>query len=52
MTRIASASLGTSVWRAGLADPYLHWRRTKSAREMAVSWGSRRDTDSGLPDEV
>jgi len=40
------------VWRAGLADPYLHWRRKKSAWEMAVAWESRRDSDSGLPLEV
>ena len=52
MTRIVSASLGTAVWRAGLADPHLHWRRTKSAWELAVSWESRRSTDSGLPVEV
>lgn len=52
MTRIVSASLGTAVWRAGLADPYLHWRRTRSAWEMAVSWESRRNSQAGLPDEV
>ena len=52
MSRIVSASLGTAVWRAGLADPYLHWRRKKSAWELAVSWESRRGTESGLPDEV
>jgi hypothetical protein len=52
MTRIVSASLGTAVWRAGLAEPYLHWRRTKSAWELAVSWESRRATESGLPIEV
>ncbi|MHB1094731.1 MAG: DUF6946 family protein [Gemmatimonadaceae bacterium] len=52
MSRIVSASLGTAVWRAGLADPYLHWRRTRSAWELAVSWEARRTTDSGLPPEV
>ena len=52
MTRIVSASLGTAVWRAGLADPHLHWKRTKSAWEMAVSWESRRNSQSGVPDEV
>jgi len=52
MTRIVSASLGTAVWRAGLADPYLHWKRSKSAWEMAVSWEAQRNTASGLPPEV
>lgn len=52
MTRIVSASLGAAVWRAGLADPYLHWRRTRSAWEMAVSWESERASESGLPHEI
>jgi len=52
MSRIVSANLGTAVWRAGLADPYLHWRREKSAWEMAVSWESQRTTATGLPPEV
>lgn len=52
MSRITSASLGTATWRAGLADPQLHWKRGRSAWELAVSWESRRLTESGLPPEV
>lgn len=52
MSRIVSTSLGPATWRAGLADPHLHWRRSKSAWEMAVSWESRRHSESGLPHEV
>lgn len=52
MTRIVSASLGPAVWRAGLADPYLHWKRGNSAWELAVSWESQRESASGLPLEV
>lgn len=52
MTRIVSASLGTATWRSGLADPHLHWKRTRSAWEMAVSWESKRDSESGLPFEI
>jgi len=52
MTRLVSACLGTAIWRAGLADPYLHWRRTRSAWEMAVSWESQRNSLSGLPHEI
>lgn len=45
-------SMGIAEWRAKLADPYLHWRRKKSAWELAVSWESRRDEESGLPPEI
>ncbi|MGH2405381.1 MAG: DUF6946 family protein [bacterium] len=52
MSRIVSESLGAAVWRAGLADPQLHWKRGASAWELAISWESRRSSDSGLPVEV
>lgn len=52
MTRIAAMGLGTSIWRAGLADPHLHWKRGRSAWELAVSWEAQRRSDSGLPPEV
>ena len=52
MTRIVSSSLGPAIWRAGLADPYLHWKRGHSAWELAVSWESQRESQSGLPHEV
>ena len=45
-------SMGIAEWRAKLADPYLHWRRKKSAWELAVSWESRRTDESGLPPEI
>lgn len=52
MTRIASTSLGPAIWRAGLADPFLHWKRERSAWELAVSWESQRESPSGLPPEL
>jgi uncharacterized protein DUF6946 len=52
VTRITSASLGPAAWRAGLADPYLHWKRGNSAWELAVSWESQRESRSGLPQEI
>jgi hypothetical protein len=50
--RIFVPSYGPADWRARLADPLLHWKRKKSAWELAVSWESRRETVSGLPPEV
>ncbi len=50
--RIFVPSLGTAEWRAKLADPSLHWRRKKSAWELAVSWESRRSEVSGIPLEI
>lgn len=44
--------MGTAEWRAKLADPYLHWRRKKSAWELAVSWESRRTDETGFPPEI
>jgi len=52
MSRIVSESFGPAVWRAGLADPNLHWKRGESAWEAAVSWESRRMTPSGIPPEI
>ena len=45
-------SYGPADWRARLADPLLHWKRKKSAWELAVSWESCRETISGLPPEI
>jgi hypothetical protein len=50
--RIYTASLGPSFWRPFLADPYLHWRRGKSAWELAISWEAAAKTDTGIPVEV
>jgi len=52
MTRTVIESLGPAYWRAGLADPHLHWKRGRSAWEMAVAWESQSDSESGLPPEV
>ena len=51
-SRIFVPSLGPSSWRAFLADPFLHWRREKSAWELAVSWEAAAKTDSGMPIEM
>ena len=50
--RIFLPSLGPSNWRGFLAEPFLHWRRNKSAWELAVSWEAAAQTDSGIPTEV
>jgi hypothetical protein len=50
--RIFVPSYGPADWRARLADPLLHWKRKKSAWELAVSWESQRETVSGLPPEI
>lgn len=52
MSRLFSEGLGPAVWRAGLADPRRHWKRGRSAWELAVSWEARRNTPSGLPPEI
>lgn len=52
MSRIVAASLGTAVWRAGLADPHLHWKRRRSAWELAVAWEAARQSAAGLPPDV
>jgi hypothetical protein len=50
--RIFTPSLGPSSWRAFLADPIVHWKRGKSAWELAVSWEAAARTESGFPTEV
>jgi hypothetical protein len=50
--RIFVPTLGPSNWRAFLAEPFLHWRREKSAWELAVSWEVAAKTNSGMPTEV
>ncbi len=52
MSRIVSESLGPAVWRAGLSDPNLHWKRGRSAWEAAVSWESQSASHTGLPQEI
>ena len=50
--RIFTPSFGPSSWRAFLADSFVHWRRSKSAWELAVSWEAAAKTPSGIPSEV
>jgi len=50
--RIFTPSLGPSSWRAFLADPIVHWKRAKSAWELAVSWEAAAQTESGFPAQV
>lgn len=52
MSRLFSEGLGPAVWRAGLADPQRHWKRGRSARELAVSWEAQRISPTGLPPEI
>lgn len=54
MTRILIPSAGPSQWQALLADPKKHWKRGRSAFELAVSWEQAQETRnvSGLPPEV
>src|SRR5439155_26784824 len=50
--RIFTPSLGPSSWRAFLADSFAHWRRGKSAWELAVAWEAAARSRSGVPAEV
>ncbi len=50
--RIFPPSLGPSSWRAFLADSFVHWRRGKSAWELAVAWEAASKSTSGMPTEV
>jgi uncharacterized protein DUF6946 len=50
--RIFTPSLGPSSWRAFLADSFAHWRRGKSAWELAIAWEAAARSRSGLPAEV
>lgn len=50
--RIFTPSLGPSSWRGFLADPFVQWRREKSAWELAVAWESAAKLASGIPGDV
>ena len=52
MQRPYVPSLRPTDWRRLLANPTTHWKRNKSALEMAVCWESARKTERGLPPEV
>lgn len=51
-SRIYISSLGVSDWRGSLADPDTHWKRGRSAWELAVCWEAAKTRESGLPGEV
>lgn len=52
MSRLYVPTLGPTDWRRLLKDPIKHWKRHKSALEMAVSWEAAKESDRGLPPEV
>lgn len=52
MSRIYVATDGPSDWRARLASPERHWKRGRSALELAVSWEKASQSPSGMPHEV
>lgn len=54
MKRIFAPTIGPCQWRTFLADPKKHWKRGRSAFEMAVSWEGAQSgkLPSGMPHEV
>ena len=52
MKRVFIPSLGATDWRNLLADPDKHWKRERSAMELAVSWEYAQRSERGLPPEV
>lgn len=52
MSRIYINSCGPSDWRAKLASPDRHWKRGRSAFELAVSWERASHSSGGIPLEV
>lgn len=49
MKRLLRPTSGLDDWQALLADPQLHWKRGRSAFELAVSWEVAAKTVRGLP---
>jgi len=52
LTRIYTPTSGPGDWRRLLADPAKHWKRKRSAFELAVSWERARRSERGLPSAV
>ena len=52
MKAIYIPTKGSPSWQPFLADPALHWKRGRSAMELAVSWELATNTSRGLPREV
>lgn len=49
MNRLNIETRGIRSWQERLANPDLHWKRTFSAFETAVSWELASNSKSGLP---
>jgi hypothetical protein len=45
-------TMGVSDWRRQLAKPDLHWKRGRSAFEMAVAWEGARSRPDEMPKEL
>lgn len=54
MRRLFVPTAGTESWRGLLADPERHWKKTRSAYELAHSWEAKevRKSPRGLPAKV
>src|SRR3954463_3872801 len=52
MSRIHIATAGLADWKSRLADPEKHWKRGRSAFELAVSWELARQRPSQMPAEI
>lgn len=52
MTRLYIPTSGPSDWRRLLADPGKHWKRGRSALELAVNWEAARNLPRCIPPTV
>ena len=52
MRQIFVLASGLCDWKARLAAPDLHWKRERSAFELAVTWEAAAKTARGLPPQV
>ena len=52
MTRLFVPTTGVGNWQALLSDPELHWKRGRSAFELAVSWEAAARRESGMPSDI
>lgn len=52
MTRLYVPTRCACCWRSLLADPRKHWKRGRSAYEIATSWEAAASSPRGLPPEI
>src|SRR4051812_37501571 len=52
MSRIFFPSHGPTHWRQFLGNPDIHWKRGRSAFELAMSWEVAQRQRRGLPREI